>query len=248
MGAAIARALAADNVSVFLIGRDVDALEEIASIARGFGVEATWYEADLANESDQLELTRRLVEDFPHLDVLIQNAGIYQPGSIESATIEDLDRHYRVNVRAPYALTQALLPALKARQGQVVFINSSNGLGAKPRSAQYDATKHALRAIADSLRGEVNGAGVRVLSVYLGRTATSMQARIHAADAAVYQPEFLLQPDDVASVILNAINLPRTAEVTDIQIRPMVDQRRKCHLEESSIPAEHATPLRMRSI
>src|SRR5262249_24308775 len=113
VGAAIARALAADNVSVALIGRDVDALEDVAAFARGFGVEATWYDADLANEFDQLRLMRRLVGDFPHLDVLIQSAGIYQSGSFESATIEDLDRHYRVNVRAPYALTRALLPALK---------------------------------------------------------------------------------------------------------------------------------------
>ncbi len=83
-----------------------------------------------------------------------------------------------MNVRAPYILTQALLPMLKARRGQVVFINSSSGIIAKPRSAQYDSTKHALEAIADSLRGEVNAHGVRVLSVYLERTVTKMQERI----------------------------------------------------------------------
>jgi short-subunit dehydrogenase len=68
---------------------------------------------------------------------------------------------------------------LKARRGQVVFINSSSGIIAKPRSAQYDSTKHALKAIANSLRGEVNAYGVRVLSVYLGRTAGETQERIH---------------------------------------------------------------------
>ena len=122
----------------------------------------------------------------------------------------------------PYALTQALLPMLKAQRGQVVFINSSSGIGAKPMTAQYDSTKHALKAIADSLRGEVNAHGVRVLSVYLGRTASEMQERIHQHEGKPYRPELLLQPADVASVIMNALNLPRTAEVTDIHIRPMM--------------------------
>jgi NADP-dependent 3-hydroxy acid dehydrogenase YdfG len=111
---------------------------------------------------------------------------------------------------------------ITARCGQVVFINSSGALNAKPASVQYDATKHALKAIADGLRGEVNAAGVRVLSVYLGRTATDMQARIHQAEGKTYCPELLLQPESVASVIVNALGLARTAEVTDIHIRPMI--------------------------
>ena len=110
---------------------------------------------------------------------------------------------------------------LKARRGQIVFVNSSSGIIAKPNSASYDATKHALKAIADSLRGEVNAHGVRVLSVYLGRTASEMQERIHRTEVKPYRPELLLQPEDVASVIMSALGLPRTAEVTDIHIRPM---------------------------
>jgi NADP-dependent 3-hydroxy acid dehydrogenase YdfG len=110
---------------------------------------------------------------------------------------------------------------LKVRRGQIVFINSSSGLTAKPNSAPYNATKHALKAIADSLRAEVNAFGVRVISVYLGRTASEMQERIHRAEGKPYRPELLLQPEDVAAVIMNALALPRTAEVTDIHIRPM---------------------------
>jgi NADP-dependent 3-hydroxy acid dehydrogenase YdfG len=111
---------------------------------------------------------------------------------------------------------------LKERHGQVVFINSSSAIAAKPMSAQYDSTKHALKAIADSLRAEVNLHGVRVLSVYLGRTASEMQERIYQMQGKVYRPELLLQPADVASVLVNALSLPRTAEVTDISIRPMI--------------------------
>src|SRR5205823_14512582 len=114
-----------------------------------------------------------------------------------------------------------MLPMLRASRGQVVFVNSSSGIRAKPFSSQYDATKHALRALADSLRDEVNGDGIRVLSVYLGRTASEMQARIHATTNKPYRPELLLQPEDIAAIVLSALSLPRTAEVTDMHIRPM---------------------------
>ena len=134
----------------------------------------------------------------------------------------DFDTQYQTNVRAPYALTQSLLPHLKRRHGQVVFINSSSGVVAKPTSGQYDSTKHALRAIADSLRAEINPHGVRVLSVYLGRTASEMQERIHKKEGRSYRSKILSQPEDVASVILNALRLPGTAEVTDIHIRPLM--------------------------
>lgn len=111
---------------------------------------------------------------------------------------------------------------MQAVSGQVVFINSSRDSVAKPTSTQYDSTKHALKAIANSLRAEVNAHRVRVLSVHLGRTAGEMQERIHHMEGKPYRPELLLQPDDVAAVILTALSLPSTAEVTDIHIRPMV--------------------------
>ena len=222
VGAAIARAFAARMANLYLIGRALDRLENVAVAVRERGVNAICDRADLANESEQTRLMRRLADKLPHVDVLVLNAADFASGPIATASLEDFDRLYRTNVRAPYALVQACLPALKARQGQIVFINSSSGIHAKPLTAQYDATKHSLKAIADSLRGEVNADHVRVLSVYLGRTASEMQARIHEKENKPYRPELLLQPDDVAVEILNALSLPRTAEVTDIHIRPMI--------------------------
>jgi NADP-dependent 3-hydroxy acid dehydrogenase YdfG len=222
VGAAVTLALAETGANVHLIGRRLDGLESVASKARSMGVRAICHSGDLSTSSGQLELTQRLTRDLSRVDFLIQNAAMHAAGSIEHAKPAEFDELYQTNVRAPYVLTQALLPMLKARSGQVVFINSSSGVVAKPMSAQYDATKHALKAIADSLRGEVNAHGVRVLSVYLGRTATEMQERIHRMESKPYQPEDLLQPQDVASVIINALSLPPTAEVTDIHIRPMI--------------------------
>ncbi len=64
--------------------------------------------------------------------------------------------------------------------------------------------------------------GIRVLSVFVGRTATPMQAAVHAVAGRDYQPELLIQPEDVAAVVINSLNLPRTAEVTEISMRPFV--------------------------
>jgi len=102
-----------------------------------------------------------------------------------------------------------------------VFINSTQGLRAAAGVGQYAATKHAMKAIADSLRDEVNAAGVRVTSVFLGRTATEMQRAIFALEGRQYQPGRLIQPADVAEIVLSLLLLPRTTEVTDIVLRPM---------------------------
>jgi NAD(P)-dependent dehydrogenase (short-subunit alcohol dehydrogenase family) len=94
----------------------------------------------------------------------------------------ELDRQYATNVRGPYHLTKLFLPALKAAKGQVIFINSSIVRAANIATyAQYAATKHALKAVADSLRDEVNGEGVSVTTIFPGSTATPTEVELHRA-------------------------------------------------------------------
>jgi NADP-dependent 3-hydroxy acid dehydrogenase YdfG len=151
------------------------------------------------------------------LDALVLSVGTYH----RSAEPEVLRAQLEANVTGPYALLRTLLPHLLQSKGHIVFINSSQALRAAGEVGQYAATKHALKAIADSLREEVNPQGVRVASVYLGRTAGSRQREIFAMEGRVYRPECLIQPQDVAEVVLHLLRLPRTAEVTDVMIRPM---------------------------
>jgi NADP-dependent 3-hydroxy acid dehydrogenase YdfG len=222
VGAAIALALAKEGADLCLVGRRPEKLEAVAGKARGFGARVVCCQADLANEVELLALPQRLLADVDGINILVHSAAVIEKAPIERGSLNDLDKHYRINVRAPYALTQALLPALKSRRGDIIFINSSSGITAKPLFAQYDSTKHALKALADSLRAEINADGVRVLSVYLGRTATDMQSKLYQEEGKAYRPEVLLQPDDVASIVLSTLLLPRTAEVTDIHVRPMI--------------------------
>jgi NADP-dependent 3-hydroxy acid dehydrogenase YdfG len=220
IGRAIAEALASRGSSLCLIGRNIGALEDVAATG-GQSAARKIYRADLGSTEDILMAAENAKRDFGHIDILIHSAGDYSMGLIATAPVEDLDRQYNINVRAPYVLTQALLPAIRRPGGQIVFINSSVGLKARARVSQYAASKHALKAIADSLREEVNDNGVRVVSIFPGRTATPMQETVHRLEGRTYDPSLYMQPGDVAAVVIQALSLPESAEVTDINIRPM---------------------------
>ncbi|SJM90437.1 Similar to short chain oxidoreductase or oxoacyl carrier reductase [Crenothrix polyspora] len=221
IGKAIALGLAQEGARVCLVGRSLEKLHAVVECVPQFSKNMSVYQIDLGVDEDINALAVNIQQAFGGIDILIHSAGVIALGGIDQACIKDFDHQYRVNVRAAYLLTQVFLPTLKLRCGQIVYINSSAGLTARGGVGQYAATKHALKAIADSLREEVNANGVRVLSVYPGRTASPMQEAVYAAENKAYQPEELMQPEDIACVVINALNLPRTAEVTDINIRPM---------------------------
>lgn len=220
IGRAIAISLASAGATVCAVARRTDELEVTARGANGAG-EMHLYKADLASDDDLERLATALLAREERVHVLVHGAGTFSRGEVQTAPVVDLDRQYATNVRAPYLLTQALLPALLTTEGQIVFINSTAGLAAREGVAQYAATKHALKAIADALRVEINPHGVRVVSVYPGRTATPMQEHVHELEGKPYAPEHLMQPEDVASVVLGALVLPRTTEVTDVVVRPV---------------------------
>lgn len=220
IGRAVAVALAAKGMSLCLTGRDP---ERLGRAAREIGERTAVLalEADLSSEEGIRGLADRVTTELGRLDVLVHAAGTATIGGIESAGADDVDEQYRVNLRAPLLLTKALLSLVKESCGQVVFVNSSAGIAPGNGNGVYAATKHALRSLASSLRHELNPHGVRVLSVYPGRTATPMQERVHEAEGRPYDAASLLQPSDVADMIVAALALPRTAEVTDIMLRPM---------------------------
>jgi NADP-dependent 3-hydroxy acid dehydrogenase YdfG len=221
IGRAVALSLAAEGARVCLVGRRLETLEAVAESARGRASLISIHRVDLTKDEETSNLAVRIQRDVGAVDVLVHSAGVISLGSIENTPVEDFDRQFRTNVRAAYLLTKVLLPMLRSRQGQVVFVNSSAGLAARAGVSQYAATKHALKAVADSLREEVNRDGVRVLSVFLGRTATPMQAAVHEAEGKEYHPEHLIRPEDVASIVISLLSLPRTVEVTEIKLRPL---------------------------
>jgi NADP-dependent 3-hydroxy acid dehydrogenase YdfG len=221
IGGAIAAALVAGGAHVNAVGRDSAKLESLVARLRGPVGEVEAVLADLTKDEDVALLHDRVTRRFGRLDILVHSAGAIAHGKLEESPIETMDALYAANVRGPCLLTKGLLPLLKSPRGQIVFINSSAGLSSRPNAGIYSATQHAVKALADGLRNEVNADNVRVLSIYPGRTATPLIAALTATEGSTYRPEMLLQPSDIASVVSNALALPWTAEVTDINIRSM---------------------------
>lgn len=222
IGRAIAIALAESGASLFLVGRNAERLRVVEEVFRQGRVRVTPILTDLADPRSVDEAVDRICRTTDGVEVLVHSAGVIQTGSVAELQQEVVDRGWQVNFRAPYQLTRGLLSRIAKAEGQIVFVNSSvvtqsgkTGLGA------YSATKHALKALADSLRAEVNPLGIRVLSIYPGQTASPMQQTLYQAAGQVYRPENLLQPEDIAETVIHALTMPRTAEITDVMIRPM---------------------------
>jgi NADP-dependent 3-hydroxy acid dehydrogenase YdfG len=221
IGKAIALSVAGQGAEVCLVARRRELLKEVAKQIRTLGSRGHACPTDLTNDDGIRALGEQFQKDFGHINILVLCGGAIFHGPLEKASLADFDLMYRSNVRGHYFMIQTLLPLLRRSAGQIVFINSSAGLRSPATAGQFSATQHAFRSIADSLRDEVNALGIRVLSVYPGRTATPRIAKLFEKEGRAYQPDLLMQAEDVAEMVTHSLRLPRTAEVTDISIRPM---------------------------
>ena len=219
VGRALALELAALGALVLLVARMPHKLEAVVDEIRRADGQAQMFALDLTEDEALRRLSVDLKQQIRTLDILVHSAGVFRAAPIATASLVDFDEVYRCNVRAPFALTQLVLPQLTAARGSVVFINSTAGVRPQANVGHYAASKHALKALADTLRLEQH-AGLRVLSVMLGRTATPMQEEVCRLEGSRYDPDHLLQPQDVARAIVNALRLPADAEMTELYLRP----------------------------
>lgn len=219
IGGAIATELAQKGTTILLVGRNE---AKLTALATNLGSKAISCPVDLTQDQDIDGLIAQVKTRFGRLDILVHSAGVIAHEKLTTAPVEMLDQHYITNIRGPYKLTQGLIPLLKKPRGQIVFINSSVGLNASSEAGQYSMIQHAFKAMADALRGNVNADSIKIMSVYPGRTATQIIEALSAKEGTQYKPELLLQPEDVANIVVQSLSLPWTAEVTNIQIRPMI--------------------------
>ena len=208
LGAAIATALAPTH-TLLLAGRPSTRLD---AIAEKLGA-PTW-PLDLTDEAS----IEAGAEVLTELDVLVHNAGVSFPGRVDESTPEQWRHTMEVNVVGPVALTLALLPALRAARGHVVFINSGAGISASAGMASYSASKFALRAFADSLRADEPS--LRVTSVHPGRFDSEMQRDLIAYEGRDYDPAAFMSAATVAEVVANAVATPADGHVHEVVIRP----------------------------
>ena len=211
IGAVLAQRLLERGDDLVLLARSDERAAELASAYDG----ARTVVADLADPTSVEGL------DLPaSLDSVEHAAGVVVLGSGADLGVASWLEQLTVNLVAPAALTPVALPALWTARGTVVLVNSSAGLNANPQWSAYAASKHGLKALADSLRAEEAEHGVRVSTVYPGRTATAMQEKVHEQEGKAYDAADWIDPATVAAAILHVLDLPRDATIPDLTVRP----------------------------
>jgi NAD(P)-dependent dehydrogenase (short-subunit alcohol dehydrogenase family) len=169
IGYAIARQLARAGADVVVNGRSEDKTAKAAERLRNEGAKAsvTAVAADLATA----EGCSALVSKLPHVDILINNAGIFQPSDFFDTSDEVWDRHWQVNVMSAVRLSRAYLPGMQeANWGRVIFIASESGFNIPVEMIHYGVSKTADIAVARGLAKRMAGTGVTVNSVLPGPT------------------------------------------------------------------------------
>ncbi|WP_091234361.1 SDR family oxidoreductase [Microbacterium sp. 3J1] len=215
IGAALARRLLGRGDQVVLLARDAGRARAIAESLPG----SSAIVGDLAQPGRlSWALSKQALPE--RLDSVIHVAGVVDLGPVADIPATLWEHQLAVNLVGPAELTRLLLPLLRVSRGHVVFVNSGAGLHAHAGWSAYAASKHGLKALADSLRAEEGENGIRVTSIYPGRTATPMQERVHQQEGRAYEPDRFIAADSVATTILTALDLPEDAVLTDLTVRP----------------------------
>lgn len=207
---------------VYLLGRRINELKKQKSLTEFFeSGQAVSCKMDLLDASDIDNTITEITKNENRLGLLIHSAAYYSVGNVSEGDVSDLDKSYQINVRAPYMLTQNLIPLLTEGKGSVIFLNSSaiNGR-ANENLVAYTSMKSALKSMAESLRKEINTKGIRVMTAYLGKMETPMQEKASMLFDYEYKADRMMEPAAVAKIICDTALLPREIECTDIYLRP----------------------------
>lgn len=221
IGEATARLLAQNGCNVALAARREDRLDRIVG---EIGEKALAVQTDVTDPTACAALVARTVERFGSLDIVVNNAGLGLNGSVVEGTPEDWKRMFEVNVLGVLYTTRAAVRHMLERgSGDVVFISSLSGRRVPGADGTvYAATKYAITAIAEGLRMDVSGRGIRVINVEPGLVRTEFPENTHSSAEEFYaDTDFSpLEAEDIAAAVLYAVQQPDRASVNEIVVRP----------------------------
>lgn len=231
IGAATARALAAEGATVTLVARRLDRLEDLAKEIGESGGTALTLEGDVTDLAVAESVVERTVSECGALDILVNNAGVMLLGPILDAPVEEWQRMVDVNLLGLLYCAKAAIPHLldAAENGprgaaDLVNVSSVAGRVARRGSGVYNATKHAVGAFSESLRQEVTGRHVRVSLVEPGAVDTELSSHNRPEVLETIKERFAdierLHADDIAEAITYIVTRPWHVAINEILIRP----------------------------
>ncbi len=219
IGAATVRALRADGFDVIATGRRTDRLEKLADETG-----CRFIAGDLTNDDD----VAAIAEFAGDVDVLVNNAGgAIGQDPVAEGKIEDWRKMYEINVLGSLRITQKLLPTMRERGGDIVFISSTAGHESYLGGGGYTAAKHAEREIPKTLRLELVGEPVRIIDIGPGLVKTEEFSlnrfggdadRAEKVYAGVAEP---LVAEDIAEAVRWTVSLPSHVNIDTMIVRPV---------------------------
>jgi NADP-dependent 3-hydroxy acid dehydrogenase YdfG len=219
IGAATARALAADGHRVVLLARRADRIEALAAELDG----ALAIAADVTDRESLLAAAARVRDELGGADVLVNNAGVMLLGPFSSDRRDDYRQMVEVNLLGAITTTEVFVDQLRDGGGDLVNISSVAGRTARPGNSGYAATKWGINGWSESLRQELQP-DVRVTVIEPGAVATELTDHITHADTKAATEAFVrdlaIEPQDIADVIAFAVSRPRRMTLNEILVRP----------------------------
>jgi NADP-dependent 3-hydroxy acid dehydrogenase YdfG len=218
IGLAIARALVREGVRVALVARGAEALDARAK-ELGKGTVAVPADVSVSSEVDRaIRQVRDALGDVP--DLLINNAGIFNPKPLHELTPEEFERMMKINLIAPFFVLRALLPAWRERgRGHVITIGSIADRSIFADNGAYSASKFGIRAMHEVLRAETKGTGVRATLISPSATDTPIWETVTLAPDNRFPPrDKMLAADAVADAAVWAATRPANVNVDELRI------------------------------
>ncbi len=216
IGKAISLILSRSGCRVVLASRNESRLKSIWEEICSQGGEALVVPTDLSRDADMERLVERTLQEWGSIDYLVNNAGWGKKAPVVKAKVEDWDRTFQVNLRAPMILSQLVLPTLIAKgEGAIINIGSISGKMGQANSAAYSASKFGLIGFTQSLYEEVREHGIKVTVILPGFVDTELIPPTNKLDRSK-----MISPEDVAQAVLFVLTSPPTSCPVELTMRP----------------------------
>jgi short-subunit dehydrogenase len=219
IGRAIAFKLVEEGYDVALCARSKQDLEDTRQALRELrpGAEVLIRSVDMGISREVLDFGAMITEHWPHIDVLVNNAGIFIPGKVSEEPEGTLENMMAVNVYSAYHLTRSLLPALgRADSAHIFNMCSIASTTAYPNGGSYSISKFALLGFSKVLREELKPRNIKVTSLLPGATWSDSWRGVDLPE------DRLMQAQDIAIAVWSALQMSPSAVVEEIILRPQL--------------------------